>query len=123
MTPSTLFLSGLALTLITSLAIVIYLRPPLHNLLVELCGTRERAAFWVSFANVTITLLPLIFAMLYTPQLKAGTAPVLELAAQLKWALGGLLSAVLILGWVLSRFIRRQSPPATAAAQARVPAA
>jgi len=122
MTPSLLFLSGLALTLVTASAIVIYLRTPLYNILVELCGTRERAAFWVSFSNVTITLVPLIFAMQYTPELKPGTAPVLELAAQLKWALAGLLCAVLILGWVLSSFVRRQSFP-TVTTKQEAPAA
>jgi hypothetical protein len=109
MTTSVLFLLGLSLTLIATFAIVAYLRSPLHNILVELCGTRERAAFWVSFSNVTITLVPLIFAMQYTPDLKAGSTAVLELAAQLKWALAGLLFAVLILGWVLRGFIHRQA--------------
>ena len=110
MTTSVLFLLGLGLTLIATFAIVAYLRSPLHNILVELCGTRERAAFWVSFSNVTITLVPLIFAMQYTPDLKAaGSTAVLELAAQLKWALAGLLFAVLVLGWVLRGFIRRQA--------------
>ena len=108
MTTSVLFLVGLGLTLITTFAIVAYLRSPLHNILVELCGTRERAAFWVTFSNVTMTLVPLIFAMQYTPDLKAGSSAVLELAAQLKWALAGLLFAVLMLGWVLRGFIRRQ---------------
>jgi hypothetical protein len=108
MTTSVLFLLGLGLTMIATFAIVAYLRSPLHDILVELCGTRERAAFWVSFSNVTITLVPLIFAMQYTPDLKAGSSAVLELAAQLKWALAGLLFAVLILGWVLKGFIHRQ---------------
>ena len=112
MTPSVLFLLGLAATLVASLAIVAYLRGPLHSILVELCGTRERAAFWVAFSNVTLALLPLIFAMQYTPELKGGT-PVLEVAAQLKWALAGLLSAVVVLGWTLSRFIRRQPARST----------
>jgi hypothetical protein len=111
MTTSVLFLLGLGLTLIATFAIVAYLRSPLHNILVELCGTRERAAFWVSFSNVTITLVPLIFAMQYTPDLKAGSTAVLELAAQLKWALAGLLFAVLVLGWVLRGFLRRQAGP------------
>jgi hypothetical protein len=113
MTPSALFLMGLAATLAASLAIVAYLRVPLHNILVELCGTRERAAFWVAFSNVTLALLPLIFAMEYTPEPKGGTPAVLEVAAQLKWAMAGLLSAVVVLGWVLGRFIRRQPAGST----------
>jgi len=117
MTPSILFLTGLAATLATSLAIVAYLRGPLRSILVELCGTRERATFWVAFSNVALALVPLIFAMQYTPDLQGGTTAVLEVAAQLKWALAGLLSAVAVLGWVLSRFIRRQ--PADSMTQAK----
>src|ERR1039457_4246889 len=88
---SIMFLAGLVVTLISALAIVAYLRAPLYSILVELCGTRERAAFWVAFSNVTLALLPLIFAMQYTPEVKPGTSVVLEVAAQLKWALAGLL--------------------------------
>lgn len=123
MTPSILFLLGLLLTLISAVAIVIYLRGPLHTILVELCGTEERAQFWVSFSNVTITLVPLIFAMQYTPELNAGTTSVLELAAQLKWALAGLLAAVLVLGWVINSFIKRQSAPTVSPKPAAIPAA
>ncbi len=113
MTSSILFLIGLATTLVTSLAIVTYLRAPLHTILVELCGTRERAAFWVAFCNVTIALVPVIFAMQYTPELRAGTSPVFEVAAQLKWAFAGLLCTVVVIGWVLSRFIPRQAVAST----------
>ena len=109
MTASLLFLVGLGLTLLTAFAIAAYLRSPLQSILVELCGTDERAAFWVAFSNVTIILVPLIFAMQYTPCLREGNSAILELAAQLKWALAGVLVAVLILGWVLSGYIRRQS--------------
>lgn len=76
MTTSALFLLGLGLTFMTATAIVFYLRHPLRTILIELCGTQERAVFWVSFSNVTVTLVPLIFAMQYTPQLKPETTPV-----------------------------------------------
>jgi hypothetical protein len=113
MTPSMLFLAGLAMSLVTSLAIVVYLRVPLHRILVELCGTNERAAFWAAFTNISITLVPLIFALQYTPESKEGPSAVLEIAAQLKWALAGLLTTVVIVGWTLSRFIRQLPPTST----------
>ena len=113
MTPSILFLTGLAVSLVTSLAIVLYLKVALHRILVELCGTSERAAFWAAFTNISIVLVPLIFALQYTPQLKEGQSAVLEIAAQLKWALAGLLATVVMVGWILSRFMR-QWPPAIA---------
>ena len=116
MTASILFLAGVALTLVASVSIVTYLRTPLRTILLELCGTKERAVFWVAFSNVTIVLAPLIFAMQYVPEFKPGTTAVLELATQLKWGLAGLLSGVVILGWVLSRSIRCQPVAAGKAA-------
>ncbi len=105
MTPSILFLAGLAASFGISLAIVIYLRVPLHGILAELCGTSQRAAFWAAFTNVSITLVPLIFALQYSPESNAGTSPIFQIAAQLKWALAGLLTTVVIVAWILSKFI------------------
>ena len=119
MTDSTLFLIGLAVSIITGFGIVVYLRTPLLSMLVELCGTRERATFWLAFSNVTVILVPVIFAMQCAPELKPGATAIPELVRQLKWALAGLLSAVFVIGWVLSRFIRRHpvaagAPPSQA---------
>jgi len=120
MTPSTLFLAGLLTSLGMSLAIVVYLRVPLRRILVELCGTTERAAFWCAFTNVSITLVPLIFALQYTPDSKGGPSAVLEIASQLKWALAGLLTTVVIVGWILSRFIRQRPLVTTAVSNGEV---
>jgi len=37
-------------------------------MLEELCGNRERAEFWTVFSNVTVALVPVIFAMQYQPE-------------------------------------------------------
>ncbi len=108
MTPSILFLTGLTISLATSFAIVVYLRVPLRRILVELCGTSDRAAFWAAFTDVSIMLVPLIFTLQYAPELKEGQSAVLGIAAQLKWALAGLLATVVLVGWILSGFIRRR---------------
>lgn len=99
---------GIGITLLMSLAVVIYLTRPLRKILTELCGTSERADFWLAFSNIALALAPLIFAVSYTPDI--GSNPVIEIARELKWALIGLLSALLIIGWVISRFIPRPYP-------------
>lgn len=117
MTTTIVFILGIGLTLAASIAVAGYLRSALRSILVELCGTPQRAVFWVAFCNLAIVLTPVIFAMQYVPELKPGTSAVIEMATQLKWGLAGLLSAVVVLGWVLGRFIRRQpvtSSPAAA---------
>src|SRR5712692_4821928 len=107
MSETTLFLSGVAVALLVSMAVVIYLRPHLYTILRDLCATPERAAFWTAFSNVTISLVPLIFAMQYRPMVEKGTPVVFEIGTQVKWALIGLIVSVVILGFVISRFIPR----------------
>ena len=115
MKASLMFLSGLGVTLVMAAGAAIYLKSALGNILKELCGTRERAAFWTTFSNIAVTAVPLIFAMQYTPDTGAHTNTVFELVAQLKWGLIGLVATVVTLGWVLSRFIARATPPSVTA--------
>jgi hypothetical protein len=107
MNPTLSFLAGLAFTLALSLTAVIYLKPSLRRLLVEVCGNDERAAFWTAFTNTVLLLVPLVFALQTQPDEHPRSPILFELAGQLKWGLIGLGSSILMLGWVLSRFILR----------------
>ena len=107
MTPVAVFLVGILITAGSSGVVVWYLKPSLQAILVDLCGTAERAAFWTAFSNVTIALTPLIFAMHYRPN-DTQTPAVFAICSQLEFALAGLLVSVVVLGFVLSRFIIRQ---------------
>ena len=102
MSPVAVYVSAISLTLLASIAVVLLLRRPLLNLLIDLCGTATRAAFWAAFSNVALVLAPLLGAMHRRP---GAGEPVFELAAQLEWALGGLLASVLLVGVVLARTI------------------
>jgi hypothetical protein len=102
------FLTGIGCTAIISFAVVCYLRPRLQPLLVDLCGTQERANFWSAFSNVTLVLVPVVAAMHYRPD--RPDAPLLFVVNdQLKWALIGLIVTVVTLGLVISRFIPASS--------------
>jgi hypothetical protein len=105
MTASLLFVTGLTLTLLVSLAVVGYMNAPLRRLLQELCGNPQRSDFWAAFSNVTVALVPVIFAMHY--EATAGVPSLIEIAEQLKWGLIGLMVSILMLGWIISRFIPR----------------
>ena len=107
MNPSLIFASALTINLLAAFAVVRYLSGPLRNQLRELCGTTERAEFWTVFSNVAVILTPAIFTMLVEPATGPGLPPLLAVASQLKWGLIGLAGSVLMLGWMLSRFIPR----------------
>jgi len=82
-------------------------KDPLRSLLLELCGTKERASFWLAFSNVTLVLTPLIFALGYTPETGPEKSLIFEMAAQLKYSLIGFVIALGAIGLVLFRFIPR----------------
>jgi hypothetical protein len=107
MSPSVTFACGLAATLALALAVVRYLTAPLRRQLHELCGNAERADFWTAFSNVTMVLTPLIFAMSAEPGSVPGVPPLLAVIGQLKWSCIGLVASILMLGWILGRFIAR----------------
>ena len=73
MSPVALFLVGVAVTAALAIAVVWYLKPYLHDVLVDLCGTAPRAAFWTAFSNVTVALTPILFALHYRPRYRART--------------------------------------------------
>jgi len=108
MNDSMVFITGMGLTLAASLTVVAYMRIHLQRILVDLCGTEERAKFWAVFSNVVLVLTPLIFAMSYRPQ--SGASVLFELTTQIKWGFIGLIGSVLMLGIIVSWFILQQSP-------------
>ena len=113
------FLASVAATMVFSLVVVAYLHRSLRTILVDLCGTIERAKFWTAFSNVTLVLVPLIF-VLHHGEIAEGQrtqplgATAFQFANQLAQALAGLAISVLALGLTLSRFISRRQPEETA---------
>lgn len=113
MNVSLVFSCGLAATLLVALVVVSYLNSPLQKQLQELCGSAEGAEFWTAFANVTVVLTPAIFAMSVDPSSGPVVPPLLIVIGQVRWGFVGLVSSVLMMGWILGRFIRKFQISAT----------
>jgi len=107
MSPTSAFLLDIALASALSVGIVTYVKRYLRILLIELCGTTERASFWLAFSNVTLVLVPLIFALDYKPEFGPDKTAIFEIATQLKYALIGFVITLGSLALVLFRFIPR----------------
>jgi uncharacterized membrane protein YhaH (DUF805 family) len=114
MNPTVAFLTDVLFMVLLSLGLVAYIKPHLHALLVELCGTAERATFWLAFSNVTLVLVPLIFALNYEPEVGPNQNSIFEMATQLKHAIIGFVIALSSLAVILSRFIPRDKPDVAA---------
>ncbi len=110
MTPTVAFLSDIALTTLLFVGIVAYIKKHLRTLLLELCGTTERASFWLAFSNVALVLVPL------KPELGPERTAIFEMATQLKYALVGFVITLCSLALILFRFIPRDKNNLEAAA-------
>jgi hypothetical protein len=99
------FLLGLLITAVLGFTVVIYLKSRLESILIDLCGTEVRADFWMALSNVTLILVPIVFAMQCQPEATQTSSVIFLLSDQLKWALIGLIISVAGLGTVLSHYI------------------
>lgn len=117
MTPAGAFLTDVTLIVLACIGIVIYVSKSLRLLLIELCGTAGRAAFWLAFSNVALVLVPLIFALDFNPDRAAGKSVIFEMATQIKLGFIGFVATLILLSIILLRFIPRNRPPARADAQ------
>ena len=107
MSLTTVLLSDVAITMALFVGTVLYIQKYLRALLIELCGTAQRASFWLAFSNVTLVLVPLIFALDYKPEVGPDRNFIFEMATQLKHAIIGFVLAFGALAAILFRFIPR----------------
>ncbi|HSL44730.1 MAG TPA: hypothetical protein VK897_14935 [Anaerolineales bacterium] len=98
------FAIEVALTIIIAALLVGYLRPFLRKILIDLCGTEERAQFWTAFSNIFLIGLPVIFALNYRPEARNTEELFFEVAGKLSGNLGGLLLALIGVGMIISFF-------------------
>jgi hypothetical protein len=107
------FVIEVALTLILSALLVGYLRPFLGKVLVDLCGTQDRARFWTAFSNLLLIGMPVILALNYRPGARTAEELFFEVAQKLSGNLGGLLFALIVIGFMVSIFALLAPKPKT----------
>jgi hypothetical protein len=98
------YLLEVVLTLIVSLLIAAYLRPFLRQILVDLCGTIERAQFWTTFSNILLIGLPTLIALNYQPEAATTEELFFEIARRLSGNLISLLIALVLTGLTVAFF-------------------
>lgn len=92
------FLAVVTLTILICLLLVRYLRPHLRRVLGDLCGTEERAQFWMAFANILLMGLPLIISFGFRPEAATLEESVFEMVGRLSGVLAGFIFALILVG-------------------------
>lgn len=108
------FVIQVALTLTIAVLLTRYLRPFLRRILIDLCGTEDRARFWEAFSNILLIGIPLIFSLTYNPKSGSTEALFFEVAAKLSGNLGGFLVALIGIGFMVSFFALVSRKPSEA---------
>ena len=99
-----IYLLQIAVTGGISLAVVTYFRPYLRRVLEDLCGTQDRAQFWVVFSSILLIGLPLIFGMGYNPMKSEPGMLFYDAASQVRVNMIGFLLALIGIGCAVSFF-------------------
>ena len=99
-----IYLLQILVTALISLGLVSYFRPALRSVLTDLCGTSDRAQFWVVFSTILLVGLPLIFALGFSPSKSNPGLLFYETARQLRLNLLGFLLAMIAIGCGVSFF-------------------
>ncbi len=94
----------LVLTVVAAFLLVYYLVSSLHRVLVDLCGTDDRARFWSVFTRILLIGAPAVAALGYRPEQAGSAGFYFDITAQLSRNLTGLLAAVVAVGLVITLF-------------------
>jgi len=63
----TAYLLSLTVTLLVAVLLTLLLKTALQKVLLDLCGTTERAAFWTRFSMIMLIATPMALALGFTP--------------------------------------------------------
>jgi hypothetical protein len=83
-------------TLALGLVAILYLQEPLQRVLFDICRKRDHARFWTASANVLFLALPLSLVLLLIDIGPIGESGLFWVLHQVKWALLGLVAAVVV---------------------------
>lgn len=98
------FLLEVILTVSISMLVFRYLCPFLTRILVDLCGTEERAQFWTVFSNIVLVGLPFLIALTYQPEAVKAEELFFEITHRISGNMLSFLLALLVIGCVVSFF-------------------
>ena len=98
------FILEVTLTLAISILVFRYMRPFLTRILIDLCGTEERAQFWTVFSNIILVGLPLLIALTYQPESSQAEELFFEITHRISGNMLGFLFSLLGVGLIVSVF-------------------
>lgn len=104
MNPLTAYLLSLTVTLVAAVLLTFLLKSALQKVLVDLCGTPERAHFWTRFSMIMLIATPVVLSLGFTPLEKGGQMLFFEMMHRVRGNLIGYLFMLATTGAFISVF-------------------
>lgn len=98
------YLLSLVLTLLTALMLTFLLKAALQRVLLDLCGTPERAQFWARFSMIMLISMPVVVGLGFMPLESGGEPLFFEMARQMRGNLLAYLFTLAVVGAFISIF-------------------
>lgn len=108
-----LYLIQIALTGAICIGVIVYLRKHLRRILIDLCGSEDRADFWMAFSSIFLVGWPVVIGMGYSPIAKEAEVMFFDAANQIRLNLSGFLLAFFGVGCVIAFFALIAPRPTT----------
>src|SRR5260370_1440862 len=101
-----IFLITEAITLIIAIGVALFIRRHFRNVLTDLTGTAERAAFWGDFTSLLLALVPLIVVMFVPRETESGEPMFFRVVAKLRWSLVSLVATLVSYAFIVIWFVQ-----------------
>jgi hypothetical protein len=103
---NTIYAFGIQVILtITICALTVrYLRPFLNRILIDLCGTEERAKFWTVFSNILLVGFPVLISLMRRPESNNAEDLFFELTRQTSANVIAFMVTLVGVGFIISVF-------------------
>jgi hypothetical protein len=98
------FLLEIVITIAISALTFRYLKYFLNRVLIDLCGTEDRAQFWTVFSGIVLIGLPLLFGLLHQPQAQEAEGLFFEITRHISSNLIAFMFALVGIGLIVSFF-------------------
>ena len=103
MTSTHAFFVGFTLLLGLAMGLIVFLRRPLREILIELCGRESRARFWECICAAGVVVSTLFAAMIVDPATSRDAGE--QLLSMARYGLASLLGCIGLLGFLMLRSI------------------
>lgn len=104
-----LFIIEILIGLSVSACVIFILNKPLTNVLIDICGTKVRAKFWVIYSSLMLVIAPLLTSIVFGKSHSVAAANFVFYKAAFGSVLFGVFISLVIIGLQITKTLPRKN--------------